>query len=96
MLPSLSALVFTGCFSPYDWPSKDTSLWGEPTTYKVCQFEMWKQTFDTRSATFALRKDGVGHDNDSHPVVPRDQCQGVQLTFRWIEGEINGFISGVG
>jgi hypothetical protein len=28
MLPSLSALVFTGCFSPYDWPSKDTSPWG--------------------------------------------------------------------
>ena len=54
---------------------------------------MWKQTFDTRSATFVLRKDGVGHDNDSHPVVPSDQCQVVELTFRWIEGEINGFIS---
>jgi hypothetical protein len=57
-LPSLSALVFTGCFSPYDWPSKDTSLWGGPTTYKACQFEMWKQMFDPRSATFVLAKMG--------------------------------------
>jgi hypothetical protein len=30
----------------------------KPSTCKVCQFEMWKQTFDTQSATFVLRKDG--------------------------------------
>jgi hypothetical protein len=33
---------------------------GEPTTGKVCQFEMWKQMFDTRSATFVLAKMGSG------------------------------------
>ena len=49
--------------------------------------------FDTRSATLCFRKDGVGHENNSHPVVPSDQCQVVQLTFRWIESEIDGFIS---
>jgi hypothetical protein len=48
--------------------------------------------FDTRSATLVLAEMGSGTITTATLLSPSDHCQVVLLTFRWIDGEGDGFI----
>ena len=48
---------------------------------EVGQFKPRKESLDAQGATLMLPRDRIGHNDDSHPVISRDQSETMRFTL---------------
>jgi hypothetical protein len=59
---------------------------------EIGQFKPRKEALDAHSATLMLPLDRIGHNDDSHPVISRDQCETIRFALSRVELQIGRVI----